>query len=109
MNNTKTPRYEFRCSHEELKVWHEAAALRGMKLSAYTRMLLNNKPIPSTSTPPNPELLRQLAAIGNNLNQLARFANTYKQQADTQTIEADIGKIKEAILQILEEHSKGNV
>lgn len=30
----------------------------------------------------NPELLRELAKIGNNLNQIARWANTYKSEAD---------------------------
>ena len=30
----------------------------------------------------NPELLRALAKIGNNLNQIARWANTYKSNTD---------------------------
>lgn len=30
----------------------------------------------------DPELLRELAKIGNNLNQIARWANTYKTDAD---------------------------
>lgn len=30
----------------------------------------------------DPELLRELAKIGNNLNQIAKWANTYKTEAD---------------------------
>lgn len=30
----------------------------------------------------DPELLRELAKVGNNLNQIARWANTYKSDAD---------------------------
>ena len=41
----------------------------------YIRRLITNAPIPQKRSPERAELLRILAGIGNNLNQLARIAN----------------------------------
>lgn len=42
----------------------------------YLRRLITNAPIPQKRSPERAELLRTLAGIGSNLNQLARIANS---------------------------------
>lgn len=42
----------------------------------YIRRLITGAPIPRKRSPERAELLRTLAGIGNNLNQLARIANS---------------------------------
>lgn len=34
----------------------------------------------------DPKLIRQLRGIGNNLNQIAHYANTWKSEADTRVV-----------------------
>lgn len=53
-----------RCDRSQLADW-----LRDLALGQTKR-----RPVPTA----DPELLRQLAAIGNNLNQLARWVNSQK-------------------------------
>lgn len=45
----------------------------------------------------NPELLRELAKIGNNLNQIARWANTYKSDADALEVMQALISVQRAI------------
>ncbi len=70
-------RVELRASAEEKARWQEIAASRGMSLSDLVRGLLNGQRLRRRRSAPSvdPELLRELARIGNNLNQLARAAN----------------------------------
>ena len=58
--------------HEYLK---KQAAISGLKLEPYIRKLIMNKEI--LPRPPDEyiKILRELSAIGNNVNQLARRAN----------------------------------
>ncbi len=70
-------RVELRASVEEKARWQEIAASRGVSLSDLVRGLLNGQRLRRRRSAPSvdPELLRQLARIGNNLNQIARAAN----------------------------------
>ena len=49
----------------------------------------------------NPLLVRQVSAIGNNLNQLAHWANTHKSQAEVRLVEGEIAKIRETLEALL--------
>ena len=53
----------------------EAVKKSGLSRAAYIRALINNL-IPMNKPPPNyHKMMRELHAIGNNLNQIARAAN----------------------------------
>lgn len=66
-----------RASGAERARWQELAAARGVSLSELIRSRLDGTRLRSRRDPPpvSPDLLRELARIGNNLNQLARAAN----------------------------------
>jgi len=54
-------------------------------------------------TPADPALVRQTAKIGNNLNQLARWANTHKAEADALDVLAALADIQADIKKIMED------
>ena len=66
-----------RASNAERTRWQELATVRGVSLSELIRSRLDGTRLRSRREPPPvaPDLLRELARIGNNLNQLARAAN----------------------------------
>lgn len=66
---------QIRCQQGEKASWQQEAKENGLSLGDYVRLKMarkTRKHIPKT----DPELIRQLAAIGNNINQLARAVNT---------------------------------
>ena len=69
-----------RASSVERARWQELAAARGVSLSELIRSRLDGTRLRSRREPPpvSPDLLRELARIGNNLNQLARAANRHE-------------------------------
>jgi hypothetical protein len=102
-DSTELPKREKRDKWVNIKVtekerneWQAFAQLKDKNLSDVLRQLiademgveirLENLPVKKkqvrASRKINPELLRELAKIGNNLNQIARWANTYKSDAD---------------------------
>ncbi len=109
MKKTFNRRYELRCYDTELVAWHKLAHKHDLELSAYIRAILNKAHIPSKKLSANPELIRQLAAIGNNLNQLSHWANTYKRKAEIKTIEVNIEKIKLRLDQVLKNHIRNDL
>lgn len=70
-------RIEIRTTAEEKLRWQALAENKGVSLSALVRSLLDGQRLRKRREPPkvDPVLLRDLARIGNNLNQLARAAN----------------------------------
>lgn len=70
-------RIELRVSPEEKIHWQAIAASRGVSLSELIRAALSGQRLRSRRAAPriDPDLVRELARIGNNLNQLARAAN----------------------------------
>lgn len=83
-------------TEKERAEWQAFAQLKNKNLSDVLRQLiademgikirLENLPVKKkqirASRKVNPDLLRALAKIGNNLNQIARWANTYKSNTD---------------------------
>lgn len=83
-------------SESERDAWQAYAQSQNSNLSDIFRRLiahetglkvrLENLPVKKKQLRPsrrvNPDLLRELARIGNNLNQIARWANTYKSDAE---------------------------
>lgn len=68
---------KFRASAGERDRWQALAANKGVSLSELIRSRLDGLRLRPRCEPPqvDPGLLRELARIGNNLNQLARAAN----------------------------------
>ncbi len=79
---------KLRVSDEERSRWLLKAKDAGVTLSALIRQGLEGAPVrrPRRRVETDPALLRELARIGNNLNQIARWANRNKQGAEAQGI-----------------------
>ena len=67
---------KIRASEAERAEWHAKARSAGLALSDLVR------PWTVAHAAVERERTRQIARIGNNLNQLARWANTYKAEAE---------------------------
>lgn len=68
---------KIRTDPEEKRHWQALAENKGVSLSALVRSLLDGQRLRKRREAPkvDPVLLRELARIGNNLNQLAHAAN----------------------------------
>lgn len=92
-----TARFELRCSPEELKRWRSLAAEQEISLAKYIRACLNQGPRLARKVQTDPALIRQLASIGNNLNQIAWWANTYKAKQAIAPVEEGIEAVRRAL------------
>ena len=83
-----------------------AAAGQGATLSAYTRELLfRRSAVVVAGTRRNPEaagLMRELSAIGNNLNQIARQLNTTGVLHHDDALDAALELYKQAVSRVLD-------
>ncbi|WP_062224473.1 MULTISPECIES: MobC family plasmid mobilization relaxosome protein [unclassified Aureimonas] len=79
---------KLRVSDEERSRWLLKAQDAGVTLSALIRQGLEGAPVrrQRRRVATDPALLRELARIGNNLNQIARWANRNKQGVEAQGI-----------------------
>ena len=99
----RTHTVKIRANDQEL-VELRARVPDGLSLSAWLRGLATGqprqpKPGPKRrhSDPRDPALVRQVARLGNNLNQIARWANTYKGGADAVQVLAHLEAISREI------------
>ena len=97
----KAARFELRCSSAELAAWRYAAAGHGLTLAAYIRVGLNQRSALSRTKMVDPALIRQVAAIGNNLNQITHWCNTYKAKQDARPVEEGIARVHVALATLL--------
>ena len=80
-----------RATSEQRTRWQAVAAAKGVSLSELVRQGLDGLRARSRRHQPrtvDPVLLRELARVGNNLNQLARWANREKGGADAVAVVA---------------------
>lgn len=68
----------FRLYEAEYQYLKKQVDLSGFPMEVYLRRLIAGKEIKQRPPEKMTELLRQLSAIGNNINQIAKVANTYK-------------------------------
>ena len=80
---------------EERDILRFNAALHGMSMSDYIRQTCLG--VRLRKTPEEKRRLRELARIGANLNQLARWANTYKRAAEAVEVLAALANIERRI------------
>ena len=71
------------------------AGLHGMSMSEYVRQTCLG--IRLRKTPEEKRRLRELARIGANINQLARWANTYKRAAEAVEVVTELAGIERRI------------
>jgi Bacterial mobilisation protein (MobC) len=94
----KTTGINIRLSNEEHLHWQLLAHSSGLSVSELVRTAMVRV---RTWTAPDRELekekIRQLARIGNNLNQIARWVNTYKGAADSIEIVSHLVAIELAL------------
>lgn len=87
-----------RVTAAEREAWQAKAQSSGMSLSDLVRQAMERV---RAWTPPNREVERQrafqLARIGTNLNQIARWANTYKEGAEALQVIAHLRAIEQAL------------
>ena len=87
-----------RVSAAELAEWRGKAHAAGVPLSELLRRAMaRTRTWTAAAAAVERERTRELARIGNNLNQLARWANTYKQGADAVAVVAQLSAIERAL------------
>jgi len=90
-NPTRDKWVNIKVTEQERTNWKAFAESQGYTVADLFRLLIANaaaqpsklhKKQRRKTRKADPELLRELAKIGNNLNQIAKWANTYKSEAD---------------------------
>jgi uncharacterized protein (DUF1778 family) len=82
-----------------------AAEATGVPLSTYVRDLALKRAATVGAPRRNPQakaLLRELSAIGNNINQLARHANTRNELPTLLVLKAAMTTLREAMARVIE-------
>jgi hypothetical protein len=97
----KTARIEIRCSADDQRDWRRAAEEHGLTLAAYVRACLGRGPRLARISRADPALVRQIAAIGNNLNQLARWAHIHKSAEEAWRVAEKICGARQALEALL--------
>lgn len=101
----------FRLSKSDGELWREKAKESDLNLGDWIRAqikldgvdpVLTKKKTPRRGkpkkfTPVDPALIAGVGRVGNNLNQVARWANTHKDKADAVQIIAHLIEIREAV------------
>ncbi len=110
-----TKMMSFRLPEDLAEAWNQAANDAGLNLTDFIRTQVHIDgvdPITPKSKSPvkriveyataDPKLIRQVARIGNNLNQIARFCNTHKSGADASKICRHLISIEHELKKALE-------
>ena len=87
-----------RVSEAELAEWRAKAAAAGVGLSELLRRAMaRTRTWTAAAAKVERERTRELARIGSNLNQIARWANTHKENAETLEVAAHLVAIERAL------------
>ena len=93
-----------RVSERERREIEEKAMATGMTPSAYIRtMALDGGNVDMTSHEDRQKLMYELSTIGNNINQIARMANTnvFISKSDVQEVNEQLKQIQRLLLQYI--------
>jgi Bacterial mobilisation protein (MobC) len=92
---------KIRLSQPEKLSWQEKAVLAGVPLSTLIREAMSRTRTWTASDRSSlQEQTRQISRIGNNLNQIAKWANTYKSTAEAIEIIEALRAIEQALTQL---------
>ena len=90
------------CRPKPALCWNRKANAAGLSESALIRALIEDAPIVSAAEQTaRQQTNAQLARIGNNLNQLARHANSWRGNADAAFLAAEVAAIRAELRAIL--------
>ena len=90
-----------RLTDEEKLDWDLKAHAAGLSISELVRQAMNRVRISHVGDRAvQIERTRQIAKIGNNLNQIARWVNRYKTTADTVEVVTHLVAIEQALLDL---------
>ena len=85
----------------EHAAWREKAAAAGVSPSALLReAMARTRTWTAPALAVESERIRQIARIGNNLNQLARWANTHKTAAEAVSVIANLVSFERSLLAV---------
>jgi two-component sensor histidine kinase len=101
MSPKQTTNLTIRVSPEEKLQWQEKAALSQVTLSSLIRQALStSRPSQKADRSLIREQIHQIKRIGNNLNQIAKWANTYKETAEAIEVIQALKQIQESLDQL---------
>ena len=90
-----SPKFGVRMPPETRALLNRKAKAAGLSESALIRALIEDAPIVSAAEQTaRQQTNAQLARIGNNLNQLARHANSWRGNADAACLAAEVAAIR---------------
>lgn len=99
---SRTVLVKVRATEVERKQWQEKAEAVGLSLSDLIRQSLSRM---KTQTVKDREVAdvrtRELARLGNNLNQIARWANTHKTAAEAFQVIAHLRAIEQELRRVV--------
>lgn len=97
----KTNHIGIRATDDEKLDWELKAHAEGLKTSQLARYLLNKYSNGyGSDRSSRREFNLQVARIGNNLNQIARWANTHKGAAEATQVIASLARIESSLLEL---------
>ena len=114
----QTTMLSFRLPSAVAESWRQQADRAGVSLSDFLRSAIDarqqtgiagpgKRPARRTWTPADPELVRQLAWIGNNINQIAKWVNTNKSGIDAVELLAHLNALRRNFSFLLPSKAEG--
>ena len=101
MAERRTARLWVRVSPTEFAAYQAKAAAAGVPVSALLRQAMGRtRTWTASATEVERERTRQVARIGNNLNQLARWANANASAAEAVTVTANLVSFERALVKV---------
>jgi hypothetical protein len=92
---------KIRSTPEERKTWNEKAKSLGVPLSELIRKSFGRvQPMPLNNKKIEAERNKQIARVGNNLNQIARWANSYKTNAEATQVISHLKSIEQVLKEL---------
>lgn len=97
---------KIRTDADERAAWFAKAEAKGLTFSAFARAAISGAKVRRRTQlrRVDPDLLRQLALLGNNINQLARWANRDQRYADRLAILTELVKIERQLAMVRQSH-----
>ena len=101
MAERRTVEIHARVSPAERAAWRAKAAAAGVPVSALLRQAMaRTRTWTAAAAEVERERIRQVARIGNNLNQLARWANRHASAADAVTVIANLVSFERSLREV---------
>ena len=99
-------------SESERAEWQRLARVQDVSVADLVRQSVGGAALSNRQAPErrpvkrvDPELIRELGRIGNNLNQVGRWANTYKTDADAAQVLGALIALERELVTIRTDHS----